>query len=414
MAKTWRLIRVELLGGRGLDLWPRPGRVMVIGPHHTFADLAAAIDAAFARWDRSHLSRFDLADGTAFAYPDPDDEPPVTDMREALVLQHMQPGAPFRYLFDYGDEWVHRCEMEPRKVDPVETLGIEPEAPMACFGWGDLPDQYGRRWDGDDGQEPPSAPAELDPMRVFTWPDVPGWALASTSPALTFDDLRALRAAVGQRDGAAVVEILQGRDPTMVLQHAGDGLLVARAAGVGGVDSLVEEVAARLRQRGFEGDDELADQLTGAGSSKAVPANLESVAEVLEGDTDMYSGGWLNLITGEAWPSLHDDEFLDEEEELRAEQPEKWLWLPCQRSRDAYTDMVDFAEGLGNGPLARRLFDALEGRGAFGRFRRALDQAGDEEVGRWRAFSEERVIGRARSWLAGQGFAAEPPFDAGK
>jgi len=27
-----------------------------------------------------------------------------------------------------------------------------PTRPAAIFGWGDLPDQYGRRWIGDDGE----------------------------------------------------------------------------------------------------------------------------------------------------------------------------------------------------------------------------------------------------------------------
>jgi hypothetical protein len=81
-------------------------------------------------------------------------------------------------LFDYGDEWAHRCEVGSHKVDPLEIYGQMPEAPMVTFGWGDLPDQYGRRWAGDDGQSPlPPAPAQPDPMSWFTWPNVPTWAL---------------------------------------------------------------------------------------------------------------------------------------------------------------------------------------------------------------------------------------------
>jgi hypothetical protein len=44
-------------------LWPYPGRVFAVGPAHTFADLARAIDSAFARWDLFHRSVFTLADG---------------------------------------------------------------------------------------------------------------------------------------------------------------------------------------------------------------------------------------------------------------------------------------------------------------------------------------------------------------
>lgn len=109
MAKTWLSVRVELLSGRGEDLWPRPGRVFLVGPRHTFADFAAAIDGAFGRWDRSHLCSFTLETGEIFGWPDPDADPPVTDLSRALVAENIKPGTPFRYLFDYGDDWAHRC-----------------------------------------------------------------------------------------------------------------------------------------------------------------------------------------------------------------------------------------------------------------------------------------------------------------
>ena len=63
MARTWLSVTVELLGGRGEELWPWPGRVFAVGRSHTFMDLADAVNDAFARWDRAHLSVFTLADG---------------------------------------------------------------------------------------------------------------------------------------------------------------------------------------------------------------------------------------------------------------------------------------------------------------------------------------------------------------
>jgi len=63
MARRWMSVRVELLGGRGQHLWPYPGRVFAVGPAHTFAEMARAVDNAFARWDLSHLSLYTLADG---------------------------------------------------------------------------------------------------------------------------------------------------------------------------------------------------------------------------------------------------------------------------------------------------------------------------------------------------------------
>ncbi len=64
MARTWLSIRVELVSGRGVDLWPRPGRVFAAARSHSFGQLANAIDLAFARWDLAHLHMFTLADGS--------------------------------------------------------------------------------------------------------------------------------------------------------------------------------------------------------------------------------------------------------------------------------------------------------------------------------------------------------------
>ncbi|WP_078508899.1 hypothetical protein [Streptomyces zinciresistens] len=51
MARAWRSIRVELVSGLDVDLWPRPGRVFAAARSHCFAQLAAAIGLAFVRWD---------------------------------------------------------------------------------------------------------------------------------------------------------------------------------------------------------------------------------------------------------------------------------------------------------------------------------------------------------------------------
>jgi hypothetical protein len=54
-------------------------------------------------------------------------------------------------------------------------LGIAPDEPLPYWGWGDLPDQYGRRWAGDDGgSEPPRRPKrpleELPPILPWWGP----------------------------------------------------------------------------------------------------------------------------------------------------------------------------------------------------------------------------------------------------
>ena len=108
MARTWLAIRVELLGGRGTQLSRPPGRVMAVGPRHTFADLAAAIDSAFARWDRAHLCQFTLGDGRIVADEETGKEAvgsPFDPLGgEALVLERtlvvktVRLGDEFRYV----------------------------------------------------------------------------------------------------------------------------------------------------------------------------------------------------------------------------------------------------------------------------------------------------------------------------
>lgn len=74
MSRTWLSIRVDLVGGGGQDLWPGSGPILAASRSHTFAQLAIAIDDAFARWDRAHLHQFNLADGIRVGRPDWDDQ----------------------------------------------------------------------------------------------------------------------------------------------------------------------------------------------------------------------------------------------------------------------------------------------------------------------------------------------------
>jgi len=138
-------IRVDLVEGRGERLWPRPGRIFAVGRGHTFAALATAIDDAFARWDRAHLHDLRLADGSRLTTPygDEDELGPSLDDRRTK-LSRLRPGEQFLYTFDLGDDWTHLCTVGPERIDPEEELGVVPDVPLAHWGWGAIPDQYGR------------------------------------------------------------------------------------------------------------------------------------------------------------------------------------------------------------------------------------------------------------------------------
>jgi hypothetical protein len=170
MSRSWLSIRVDLIGGGGQDLWPRPGRILAAARSHTFAQLATAIDDAFARWDRAHLHQFDLTDGVRIGRPDWDDEAENLLDGPRTTLARLKNDEQFVYEFDFGDSWTHLCTVGPTRIDPIELLGIVPDQPLPYWGWGDIPDQYGRRWDGDDGEElslpgPDPELIDLPPLR---------------------------------------------------------------------------------------------------------------------------------------------------------------------------------------------------------------------------------------------------------
>ena len=186
MARAWLSIRVDLIDGHGEQYWPRPGRIFAAARSHTFKQLADAIDDAFARWDRSHLQEFTLADSRRLCDPDPDweIEGEVTGDYRRVKLSRLHPGERCAYVFDLGDDRAHLCTVGARRIDPVEVPGTLPDTPLPYWGWGDIPDQYRRRWDDDGESPPPRNPglADLPPLR-------PHWGPGSRRPRRRFTAL---------------------------------------------------------------------------------------------------------------------------------------------------------------------------------------------------------------------------------
>jgi hypothetical protein len=208
------------------------------------------------------------------------------------------------------------------------------------------------------------------------------------------DALRELRAAVARRDGAGIRAAIEGRDLDQVLQLVGDGLLADPDA------ELAGECAQRLRRRALDGDAELADALEGATSAlRPIAVDLEELGSLLEGDP-VRGGGRIDLVTGEIRPGSPYDDPLDlDDEEL--DDAERWLWVQAG-SHDGWRDMAELAAAVPERGLAQRLERAVQGRGAFRRFRAVLDEHPDE-LTRFHRFADERQRGRARRWLADHG-----------
>ena len=139
MARTWLSIRVDLVSGRGEDYWPRPGRIFAAARSHKFSQLADAIDTAFARWDRSHLYKFEMADGPLIGQVEFDDFDLGFIDGAATRLSTLSLGEQFVYEFDFGDSWTHLCTVRPAADRPGVGVRDRSEGPAAVLGVGHSP-----------------------------------------------------------------------------------------------------------------------------------------------------------------------------------------------------------------------------------------------------------------------------------
>jgi hypothetical protein len=117
----------------------------------------------------------------------------------------------------------------------------------------------------------------------------------------------------------------------------------------------------------------------------------------------MSSGGYVDLQTGDVFSDsstdpamVGDDAAIDVDED-----PDRWLSFDCSGSRDGWRDMANFAARQHEHAMRERLERAIEGKGAFRRFRDLVHEQGLAE--HWYVFSEDRKLGRARQFLADAG-----------
>ena len=204
--------------------------------------------------------------------------------------------------------------------------------------------------------------------------------------------------------------------PGDALQLIGDGLLAALAQKIGGARELAERCVTELREREWEGDEDLVAALAarlGGGPApllRSLPVDLDELVDVLEGDP-VAGGGRIDLRSGEVWPqAVFDYGFESEEEDEDLDDVERWLWVVSEGSRAGYRDMELFVAGVTEPDLADRMARALEGRGVFRRSRDELRRWPSLQD-RWYVYSAERRRGRARAWLAAEGITPASPAD---
>ncbi len=127
--------------------------------------------------------------------------------------------------------------------------------------------------------------------------------------------------------------------------------------------------------------------------------DLDEIATALADQNDYEHCMLVNTMTGELvfWTrdtgvdGHHPVDLDDLDPDLLAIDP-----LP---SHVWYQDMADFADQISDERAARRLGRAIQGRGAFRRFKDELHQEHPELLPIWYAFRDNRARRRAVEWL---------------
>ena len=442
MARRWQIITVELLFGLGQTFIPPPGRDLILPPSTTFEQLGLAIDRALGRWDLAHLREFTLADGTRIT----DEETRrmlhsggfgegilverTADLGER-VKKHVSVDDVFRYVFDLSDEWTCRCTMTGFG-DPESLYGVVVSQPVPIWGWGRLPDQYGR--DRRDSDEQPDASLSTQQKR----------AIRKETTAFVMDfghmdperlDPKDLRTARAAGDIGALLAVLAGVETGHVLQQVGQAFAEVWEHGAGpvkrrgrrGVERELESATMGLSNalswRDRAGDAQLAAELVARlqgrePEGRPLPVDLGVLAETMALRDDAGDGAYLDLDTGTVLPvaviAEHGGDPESGVEELGIEPGHEWIVL-SDPAGAAASDRRDFVRSLSNGPTlsdssaGNALDRAMKTRGTK-KFYDTLDEL--DLVAVWRAFQDDRRWGRARAALAERGLRPVAPAES--
>jgi len=133
--------------------------------------------------------------------------------------------------------------------------------------------------------------------------------------------------------------------------------------------------------------------------NKRLKICLDELCSAME-DSSYEHSYYLDLKTGEI---VLVSDWMDEEEVERLrdrieDSPDRYRQIPKVESYEAYRDMEDFIATVEDEHLAELLEVAINGRGAFRRFKDVL-LSYPEERERWFRFKEERTEQRALEWL---------------
>jgi Uncharacterised protein family (UPF0158) len=220
--------------------------------------------------------------------------------------------------------------------------------------------------------------------------------------------LESLRRGAG--DASELAELLAGGLPGDALQHIGDAMFAVPTPWGPDLTEIVGRLMGRLRDRGWDGDHELAEALQGVvdGTSplRTLRVELDDVGEALN-ESD-GTENFLDLREGTVWFHTMPAFGVDEDLDVDLSDESRFLFLPGEGSYEAYRDLQRFIGTVDDRDLAARLSHAVEGKGAFRRFRAVLEREDAAEFTRWHRFAGDARLGHARRWLSDQGYQARP------
>ena len=109
-------------------------------------------------------------------------------------------------------------------------------------------------------------------------------------------------------------------------------------------------------------------------------------------------GGYYNTVTGDIL-TIMDGNAITGEDEVIDLDDDAWIRIGAEDSRDKYQDMSDFADAVTDPVIADRLARALNGAGAFRRFKNTVREAEPQLDQIWFRFADARAESRAIDWL---------------
>jgi len=132
---------------------------------------------------------------------------------------------------------------------------------------------------------------------------------------------------------------------------------------------------------------------------KTLKIDLDELCSAMEESSYEYEY-YLDLATGEI---LFLSEYVDDEEsgtrrDRIDDEPDRYEKVPKAEPHEGYGDMQDFIATVEDEHLAELLEVAINGKGAFRRFKEVLARYPEQEE-RWFRFKDDRMQERALEWL---------------